>query len=62
MASPRAFERISASIVSLSRPQLKKRIRRFKGGFKLDFTDSYLDRVSVDKLRHILLAAILTKK
>ena len=56
------FEKLSASIVSLSRPQLNKRIRKFKGGFKLDFTDSYLEKVSVDKLRHILLAAMLTRR
>lgn len=62
MASARVFERISTSVVSLSRPQLKKRIRNFKGGFKLDFSESYLDKLGLDKLRHILLAAILTRK
>jgi len=56
------FEKLSALIVSLSRPQLKNRIRKFKGSFKLDFTDSYLEKVSVDRLRHILLAAMLTRK
>jgi len=60
MASAK-FEKLSALVVSLSRPQLKNRIRNFKGGFKLDFTDSYLEKVSVDRLRHILLAAMLTK-
>ncbi|MBW8035879.1 MAG: hypothetical protein FVQ79_09670 [Planctomycetes bacterium] len=56
------FEKLSTLIVSLSRPQLKNRIRKFKGGFKLDFTDSYLEKLSVDRLRHILLAAMLTRK
>lgn len=61
MTSARRFEKLSALIVSLSRPQLNKRIRKFKGGFKLDFTDSYLEKISVDRLRHILLAAMLVK-
>ena len=62
MTSAKRFEKLSALIVSLSRPQLNKRIRKFKGSFKLDFTDSYLEKVSVDKLRHILLAAMLTRR
>ena len=38
------------------------RIRNFKGQFKLDFTENYLDSVTLDKLRHILLAALINAK
>jgi len=57
-----AFEKFSASIVSMNKSQLKKRIKNFKGSFKLDFTDTYLDGLSEDKLRHILMAAVMTKR
>lgn len=61
MTSASKFEKLSASIISLSKSQLKKQIRKFKGRFKLDFTESYLEDLSVDRLRHILLAAMLTR-
>jgi len=62
MASEKYFEQTSASIASLGRDELKRRIRNFKGRFRLDFTDSYLDDLGVDRLRHILLAALINTK
>jgi len=62
MASERYFEQTSASIASLGRDELKRQIRNFKGRFRLDFTDSYLDDLGVDRLRHILLAALINTK
>lgn len=59
MASDRNFEQTATSISALSKDELKKRIRNFKGRFKLDFTDAYLNNLSVDRLRHILLAALI---
>ncbi|MFC1780674.1 hypothetical protein ACFLZ8_00230 [Planctomycetota bacterium] len=50
------------SIATLGRSELKKRIINFRGRFKLDFTEDYLNKLSVDRLRHILLAALLTAK
>ena len=41
---------------SLEREELKRRIKGYRGRFKLDFTENYLNRVSVDTLKHILLA------
>jgi len=46
-------------VAALGRAELKRRIRNFKGRFKLDFTDDYLNRLSVDRLRHILMAALI---
>ncbi|MDD5063493.1 MAG: hypothetical protein PHQ35_01880 [Phycisphaerae bacterium] len=60
MASER-FEQTATSIASLDRDELKRRIRNFDGRFKLDFTDGYLDDLGVDRLRHILLAALINK-
>jgi len=59
MTQKERFEQKATSIASLGRKELMRRIRNFKGRFKLDFTDSYLDNISVDRLRHILLAAFL---
>jgi hypothetical protein len=62
MASEKYFEQTSASIASLGRDELKRRIRNFKGRFRLDFTDNYLDDLGVDRLRHILLAALINAR
>ena len=61
IVTPGSFEKIAASIASLSKAQAKRRIQRFKGNFKLDFTESYLNSLSVDRLRHILMAVMATK-
>ncbi len=62
MASRRYFEQAATSLASLGREELKRRIKNFKGRFKLDFSDNYLDDLSIDRLRHILLAALINVK
>jgi hypothetical protein len=62
MTAERYFEQTAASIASLNRDELKRQIKNFKGRFKLDFTDGYLDSVGVDSLRHILLAALINAR
>jgi hypothetical protein len=62
MSSRSCFESEATSIASLGRSELKTRIRNFKGRFKLDFTDDYLNKLSVDRLRHILLAAVMNAR
>lgn len=59
MVAKRYFEREATSIAALGRHELTRRIRNFTGRFKLDFTEDYLNRLSVDRLRHILLAAVM---
>ena len=59
MTPEKHLEQAATSIASLDRDELKRRIRNFKGRFKLDFTDNYLDNLGVDRLRHILLAALI---
>jgi len=62
MTSREYFERTATSIASLGKNDLKKRIKNFKGRFKLDFSEDYLNKLSVDRLRHILLAALISAK
>ena len=59
MSSRTYFDREATSIAALGRDELKKRIRNFRGRFRLDFTEDYLNNISVDRLRHILLAALI---
>lgn len=54
------LEQTATSIAALERDELKRRIKNFRGRFKLDFTEDYLNSLSVDRLRHILLAALVT--
>ena len=53
------FEKEATSLAALGRNELERRIRNFKGRFKLDFTEDYLNKLTVDRLRHILLAALI---
>jgi hypothetical protein len=55
-------ERQVTSVAALGRDELKRRIKNFRGRFKLDFTEDYLNKISVDRLRHILLAALINAK
>ncbi|GEM_PF-1950095 len=61
MDSERLYERLAIAIASLDRSQVEHKIKTFKGTFKFDFTDEYLSSLTVDRLKHILLAAISTK-
>ena len=61
--TPREYlKQTTTSIAVLNKDQVKKRIKHLKGRFKLDFTDEYLNSLSIDRLRHILLAALLNAK
>jgi len=62
MYSRNYFDREITSITALGRIELTRRIRDFRGRFKLDFTEDYLSNISVDRLRHILLAALINTK
>jgi hypothetical protein len=62
MASTGYFSKEATSIAALDRNELKRRIRNFKGRFKLDFSDDYLNTLTVERLRHILLAALINAR
>ncbi len=56
------FETEATMIASLDRMELERRIKKFRGTFKMDFTEDYLNQSSVDRLRHILMSALLYSK
>ncbi len=60
MISRKDFENSASSVATLDRSELKRQIRNFRGRFKMDFTEDYLEHTSVDKLRHILFAAMVS--
>jgi hypothetical protein len=62
MTSRDSFEQTATLIAVLGKDELKKRIRNFRGRFRLDFTEDYLNNLSVERLRHILLAALINAK
>jgi hypothetical protein len=62
MTSREYFEKTSTTLATLNRNQLTRRIKNFKGRFRLDFNEEYLNKLSVDRLRHILLAAVISTK
>lgn len=62
VSSQGQFEQLVTSVAALGRDDLKKRIKGFRGRFKLDFSDAYLDSLSLDRLRHILLAALINAR
>ena len=62
VSSSRQFEQMATSLAALGRDELKRRIKNFRGRFKLDFSDEYLDALSLDRLRHILLAALINAR
>ncbi|MBN1124988.1 MAG: hypothetical protein JXA82_08270 [Sedimentisphaerales bacterium] len=60
MRQCKSVEEIVSMIATLSKSQVKDRLLHFQGRPRLDFTESYLDGLSTDRLRHILLAAMVT--
>jgi hypothetical protein len=61
MKSAQNLERLARSISSLGRGDVERKIRNFRGRFQFDFSDEYLQGTTVDRLRHILFAAMATK-
>lgn len=46
-------------VAQMSREQIQEEILNFQGRFKLDFSPEFLQAQSLERLRHILLAAKL---
>jgi hypothetical protein len=58
--SPRAnVDQLARELASMSREELKPRILGFKSRTRLDFTPGFLDSLTTEQLRHILLAAMV---
>lgn len=53
------LDAVQDRICAMTRERLVYELLHFEGGMRLDFTESFLERLSDDKLRHLLLAAYL---
>jgi hypothetical protein len=54
-----AMDNMVTEIAEMDRPELIALLHEMHCTFPLDFTEEYLDSMSVDRLRHIALAASL---
>jgi hypothetical protein len=52
------FEKLCSEVAEMGRNEIKNQLLHFRGKLKIDFTENYLDNLTIDKLRHILLAAL----
>jgi hypothetical protein len=62
MSAEFSFEKICTRIASMSKREVIRRLTHFDGPIKLDYTSEYLETLSTDRLRHILLAAVTTSE
>ena len=61
LADPKvsSADKMSVKVASMSRSQLKWTLLSLRTRFRMDFTEEFLESLSKDRLRHILLAALL---
>ncbi len=52
-------EELAGRIAGMDRPELISLLRGMECSFDLDFTDEFLDGISLERLRHIILGAAL---
>lgn len=57
--STNRIEELAKTLATMQREQLIQVLRDTKYPFSMDFSDEYLQAVSVESLRHIVLAASL---
>jgi hypothetical protein len=60
MSADFSFEKMCSRITAMSKQEVIRRLLHFDGPIKLDFSPAYLEELSTDRLRHILLAAVVT--
>jgi hypothetical protein len=53
------IEALIGRISTMTRAQLTDAVLNFPADFPLDFTQDYLDRLTLERLQHLLLAAHL---
>lgn len=53
------FETACTAVAEMDKTEIMQRILHFDGPVRLDFTETYLDTLDLNKLQHILLAAII---
>jgi hypothetical protein len=55
----RRAEKLVDKIAQMDRTSLVQELRQMRCDFKMDFSDDFLDTVSLERLQHIVLAAFL---
>jgi len=60
MSAEFSFENMCSRITAMNKQEVIRRLLHFDGPIKLDFSPDYLEKLSTDRLRHILLAAVVT--
>jgi hypothetical protein len=55
-------EQLICMVSSLDRPALARQFLSFRGNFPVDFSNVFLDSLSVDRMRHIFVALCLQNK
>ncbi len=53
------IEDLLCLVSTLDRPALTEQFLNFQGSFPVDFTPEFLEKLSVERLRHILMALFL---
>ena len=53
---PTSFDQLMEEISRMNPQAIKEAILHFEGPFKIDFTADFLDKLPLNRLRHILLA------
>ena len=59
MMAGRLTEQLAERIASMERDDCMRLLKEIDCSFKLDFSDAFLQEVSLERLRHITLAASL---
>ena len=60
--SPTETEKLVTDLAEMGRDDLIERLRATNCGFPMDFTEEFLRSVSLNRLRHIVLAACLQRQ
>ncbi len=56
---PAQPSRLAADLAALTREEITPRLLNFPSPTRLDFTEEFLDHLTTEQLRHLLLAAML---
>lgn len=59
MLDSQQVERLIETVGAMDRAEALDHLLNFRSAFPVDFTAEYLDRLSLDRLKHILVAACM---
>jgi len=57
--SSETVERLTLDVAAMGRPELVRTLRELECTFEIDFTDEYLESISLERLQHLVLVAAL---